>query len=93
MTTVAPCFAEGARRGLLLAAASEEEGPDAPRLVVLDAYGNVDSMTPGAEQWLEELPDGSFGAEGKLPSAVLASPPRQRGPHAVTILDGSLSPA
>lgn len=64
-------LAEGARRALLLAEASESTAPDGPGLVVLDATWAVESTTPGVERWLGELPDGD-PASGRLPSAVLA---------------------
>jgi DNA-binding CsgD family transcriptional regulator len=72
LRAVAPHLAEGARRGLLVGEASEPEGPDAPGLVVLGVDWSVESLTPGVERWLSELPDGDWEAQGKLPSAVLA---------------------
>ncbi|WP_281175572.1 helix-turn-helix transcriptional regulator [Nitriliruptor alkaliphilus] len=66
---VAPSLAEGARRGLLIGEATEPEGPDAPGLVVLGADWELESMTPGVERWLAELPDGDVD-RGLLPSAV-----------------------
>lgn len=69
---VAPYLAEGARRGLLVGEASDPEGPDAPGLVVLKDDWSVDSLTPGVERWLAELPDGDWEAQGKLPPSVLA---------------------
>jgi DNA-binding CsgD family transcriptional regulator len=72
LRSVAPHLAEGARRGLLVGEASDPEGPEAPGLVVLDESWGVQSVTPGVERWLEELPDGAWEAEGRLPSSVLA---------------------
>jgi DNA-binding CsgD family transcriptional regulator len=77
LLTVAPHLAEGARRGLLVGEASEPERPDAPGLVVLGADWSVESLTPGVEQWLCELP-GQWEALGKLPPAVLAVAGRAR---------------
>ena len=71
LRAVAPCFAEGAQRGLLVGEASDPEGPDAPGLVVLTADWTVDSLTPGVERWLAQLPDGDW-EQGRLPAAVLA---------------------
>jgi DNA-binding CsgD family transcriptional regulator len=68
---VAPSLAEGARRALLVGEAADPEGPDAPGLVVLAHDGEVESATPGVEQWLQALPDGDWDA-GRLPSSVLA---------------------
>jgi len=65
-------LAEGARRGLLVGEASDPEGPEAPGLVVLDEDWHVESLTPGADAWLAELPDGDWHGEGKLPPSVLS---------------------
>lgn len=48
-------LAAGARRGLLLAEATETPHPDAPGLVVVDGSGELESMTPGTERWLERI--------------------------------------
>jgi DNA-binding CsgD family transcriptional regulator len=72
LRAVAPDLAEGARRGLLVGEATDPEGPDAPGLVVLNEDWGVESLTRGAERWLEELPDGDWEAHGKLPPSVLA---------------------
>ncbi len=69
---VAPHLCEGARRGLLIGEASDPEGPDAPGLVVLGEDWSVDSVTPGAERWLDELPDGDWSGHNRLPPSVLA---------------------
>lgn len=65
-------LAEGARRGLLLGEAADPEGPDSPGLVVLYDDWTVESLTPGAERWLADLPDGDWSTRGRLPPAVLA---------------------
>ncbi|MGH2917992.1 MAG: GAF domain-containing protein, partial [Solirubrobacteraceae bacterium] len=69
--SLAPCLAEGARRALLVGEASDPEGPESPGLVVLSENWEVESLTPGVERWLSELPDGDWDA-GRLPSSVLA---------------------
>jgi DNA-binding CsgD family transcriptional regulator len=69
--SLAPCLAEGARRALLVGEASDPEGPESPGLVVLSEDWNVESVTPGVERWLSELPDGDWDA-GRLPSSVQA---------------------
>jgi DNA-binding CsgD family transcriptional regulator len=68
---LAPALAQGARRALLLGEATHPEGPEAPGLLVLGADWDVESMTPGVDRWLAELPDGDW-EHGRLPSAVLA---------------------
>lgn len=65
-------LAEGARRGLLIGEATDPEGPEAPGLLVLNDSWEVESVTPGLERWLAELPDGDWEQTGKLPAAVLA---------------------
>jgi DNA-binding CsgD family transcriptional regulator len=72
LLAVAPHLAGGAQRGLLVGEASDPEAPDAPGLIVLGGDWSVQSLTPGAERWLEELPDGDWAAHGKLPPSVLA---------------------
>jgi DNA-binding CsgD family transcriptional regulator len=72
LRSVSPHLAEGARRGLLIGEAKDPEGPQAPGLLVLDDHWQLESATPGVEDWLAELPDGDPGATGKLPAAVLA---------------------
>jgi DNA-binding CsgD family transcriptional regulator len=69
---LSPYLAEGAKRGLLVGEASEPEGPDAPGLVVLKDDSSVESLTPGVERWLSELPGGDWEANGKLPPSVVA---------------------
>lgn len=75
--TIAADLAAGARRALLFAEAREEEGPEAPGLVVLDARWELESSTPGVERWLDEMPGGDWAA-GRLPAAVLAVAGRAR---------------
>jgi DNA-binding CsgD family transcriptional regulator len=72
LRTVSAQLAGGARRGLLIGEASDPDGPAAPGLVVLDEEWTVESLTPGAERWLSELPDGDWEGQGKLPPSVLA---------------------
>ncbi len=72
-------LAEGARRGLLIGAATDPEGPEAPGLVVLGPDWEVESLTPGVERLLAELPGGgSDPAAGALPASVLAVAGRAR---------------
>jgi DNA-binding CsgD family transcriptional regulator len=70
MATVAPDLAEGVRRGLLVGEATDPDLPDAPGLVVLDADGEIDSIGPGADRWIAELP--GRPVRGRLPASVAA---------------------
>ena len=70
-------LADGVRRGLLVGEAADPEGPTAPALVVLGESWQPDSFSPGAEEWLDDLPDGN-SAVGRLPPAVLAVAGRAR---------------
>jgi len=73
LAAVAAPLAEGARRGLLLGEAAEPDGPHSPSLIVLDEDWQVQSMTPGAEALLAELPGGDRSlAGGDLPACVLS---------------------
>jgi DNA-binding CsgD family transcriptional regulator len=73
LAAVAAPLAEGARRGLLLGEAAEPDGPQSPGLIVLDEDWRVQSMTPGAEALLAELPGGDLStARGDLPACVLS---------------------
>jgi DNA-binding CsgD family transcriptional regulator len=67
---IAPLLADGARRALLLGEATEPEGPEAPGLVVLSSDWELESATPGVEQWMSDLHEGDWDG-GRLPSAVL----------------------
>ncbi len=62
---------EAIRRGLLVGEASDPEGPDAPGLLVITEDWAVESMTPGVDRWLSEMPGGDPD-HNKLPPAVLA---------------------
>jgi DNA-binding CsgD family transcriptional regulator len=71
LRAAAPSLAEGTRRGLLVGEATDPEGPEAPGLVVVDAEWGVESLTPGVERWLAELP-GLWEDQGRLPPAIVA---------------------
>jgi DNA-binding CsgD family transcriptional regulator len=69
---VAPSLGEGARRGLLVGEATDPDRPEAPGLVILREDWSVESLTPGVESWLGDLPDSQWEQRGILPPAVLA---------------------
>jgi DNA-binding CsgD family transcriptional regulator len=71
LKAITPDLANGARTGLLVGEARDPQWPDSPGLVVLSDKGEVESTTPGVEQWLSDLPDGDLDA-GRLPSALHA---------------------
>jgi DNA-binding CsgD family transcriptional regulator len=71
ISAVSPALAEGARRALLVGAAIDPEGPDAPGLIVLSGDLDVVSTTPGVDRWIDDLPDGDVRA-GRLPSSLTA---------------------
>jgi DNA-binding CsgD family transcriptional regulator len=64
-------LAEGARRALTLGEAKEPEGVDAPAIVILDRAWDVESATPTAGAWIDELPGGDWD-RGRLPPSVLS---------------------
>jgi DNA-binding CsgD family transcriptional regulator len=72
LSEISADLAEGARRALLLGEAFDPDGPDAPALIVLNGAGGIESLTPGAEQWLDELSDGAWQANERLPASLVA---------------------
>ncbi len=72
MSAAAPLIAQGVRRGLLVGEATEPERPDAPGLVVMTVDGEVESLSPGAEEWFSRLPDDD-GRQDGVPTSVLAA--------------------
>lgn len=71
LRAIGPHLATGARTGLLVGEARNPQWPDSPGLVVLTEAGEVESVTPGIDRWLSDLPDGDLNA-GRLPTAVHA---------------------
>lgn len=69
LASIGPALADGARAALLLGQARDPDVPDAPSLVVIDHGWSLESATPGAERWLDELPDGDPDT-GRLPTAM-----------------------
>jgi hypothetical protein len=74
LTRLSPKIAEGLRRALLLSAARRSEDEAGAGLVVLDGDGGLESLTPAAAMWLEQLGDlGS--ASGTSPGPTSAARP------------------
>lgn len=71
LRAASPYLAEGARRALLVGAAADPEGPDAPGMLTLTDRWEIESTSFGVERWMSQFPDGDWSA-GRLPSAVLA---------------------
>ena len=72
LSDVSPHLAEGARRGLLFGEAADPELPESPGIVVLREDWSIESLTPGVERWLCDLPDSTWERHGALPPAVIA---------------------
>lgn len=68
LRSLASPLAEGVQRGLLLGEALDPDWPDAPGLVVMGAGLSVESASPEAERWLDEL----SGESGRVPAVVLS---------------------
>jgi DNA-binding CsgD family transcriptional regulator len=71
LAAISPLMAAAVRRALLIGESTDPEGPDAPGMIVLGPDWRPESMSPGVEEWLLDLPDGNLAAS-RLPTAVLA---------------------
>ena len=71
MAAVAPDLAEGIRRGLLVGEATDPDHPDAPGLIILDADGEIASLSAAATSWIERLSYDS--ARGSLPAPIASA--------------------
>jgi DNA-binding CsgD family transcriptional regulator len=71
LAAVSPVMADAVRRALLIGESADPEGPDAPGMIVLGPGWRPESISPGVEEWLRDLPDGNW-ATSRLPTAVLA---------------------
>ena len=71
MASVAPDLAEGIRRGLVVGEATDPDRPDAPGLIILDADGEIVSLSAGATRWIDRLSDRS--ARGSLPASIASA--------------------
>jgi DNA-binding CsgD family transcriptional regulator len=71
LAAISQLMADAVRRALLIGESADPEGPDAPGMIVLGPGWRPESMSPGVEEWLRDLPDGNLAAS-RLPTAVLA---------------------
>src|SRR5919106_1505136 len=71
MATVAPRLADGIRRGLAIGEANDPDHPDAPGLIILDADGEIDSLSSGATRWIELL--SGEPVRGQLPASIASA--------------------
>jgi DNA-binding CsgD family transcriptional regulator len=76
-------IAEGFRRALRVASLTDDEPPkDGPGVVVFDEHGHVESISPAAERWIEQLievPPPSVPADSR-PLQVVAAQARALRP-------------
>jgi DNA-binding CsgD family transcriptional regulator len=75
LSRLSPHIAEGLRRALLMSAARSSARAAGPGLLLLDRDGSLESLTPAAAVWLDELSElGSDSGTSPLPPVVLAVP-------------------
>jgi DNA-binding CsgD family transcriptional regulator len=86
---ISPLLAAGARRGLLMGEVTDPEGPEAPGLLVLGEDWAIESVTPGVERWLQELPGGEHSS--RLPPAVLSVAGQAKRSAASTSTPGEIA--
>lgn len=77
-------IAAGFRRALLIASATTEHssGDDGPGVVVFDEHGHMESISPAAERWIEqivEIPRPTVASESKVVQGVAARARSIRG--------------
>lgn len=65
-------IAEGIRTALVLAEVDAHDGQQTPGLILLDDEGKVESLSPNATLWLEELIDPGSSDSAVLPEVVYA---------------------
>ena len=72
-------IAEGFRRAMLISSALlEDDWDDAPGLVIFDEQGNVESISPAAERWLDEIVEVPAAASTQESHVVQAVATRAR---------------
>jgi DNA-binding CsgD family transcriptional regulator len=84
LAAAAPAIAALLRAGFAAAQLAHPTRPTSagPALVILDASGEIDSITPEAREWLAELADGSGTGMTPVPEPVYAVAGRARATRA-----------
>ena len=57
LAAISPLMAAAVRRALLIGESADPEGPEAPGMIVLGPDWRPESLSPGVEEWLRDLPD------------------------------------
>lgn len=86
LAAVSATVAEGLRAGLVVEHPTRSQ-PSGPALVVLDAAGEIEATTAGAEHWLAELARGSSTGMAPVPEPVYLAAGRARAGEAGTAHD------
>jgi DNA-binding CsgD family transcriptional regulator len=56
-------IADGIRRAILRTATAVDRGPEAPGVIVLAGDDSIDSLTPAASRWLDDVVDSTAGSD------------------------------
>lgn len=91
LASLSPVIGEGFRRRILRATIANDDSDDAPGLVVFDADGKIESLSPSAERWLEQLAEFPAAASPEQSRVLQAVVARVR--RAADDLEGSELPA
>ena len=67
LAAISPLMGAAVRRALLIGESIDPEGPDAPGMIVLGPDWHPELMSPGVEEWLRDLPMGTWRPRGCLP--------------------------
>jgi DNA-binding CsgD family transcriptional regulator len=78
VAAISGILAGGFRRALLVRAVLTDDVPDGPGLILLDERNGVDSISPAAEQWLDELVHAGDVMADRLPYPIYAVADRTR---------------
>jgi DNA-binding CsgD family transcriptional regulator len=78
VASIAVVLADGFRRALLVSAVETDDAPDGPGLILLDDRNGVDSISPAAERWLDELVNAGDVMVDRLPHPIYAVADRTR---------------